>query len=179
MNPWADHNPWAHEEPDDTHGGGNGLRHRTYRSPDGRFTFSSTTFRHGFGDRSAGPPRGAAEDPLMPMVRSLDTIFHGLADTYRDQGRRESQQEEDPWGGGGRNTYGHDEHDRERYQEYRPGRRLFPRDANGPQPMAPPVGTLGEYVSYFLSRVMLMSLAYSSSSARTSTVELQEGEASG
>lgn len=145
MNPWADHNPWAHQEDegdDDT--GGNIFRHRTYRSPDGRLTFSSTTFGGGFSDRAAGPPRGISGDPLMPMVRSLDTIFHGLADTYRHQGRRESQSE-DPWGGG---VYRHDEHEhdqeRERDQQYGPGRRLYPRDANAPQPLAPPLGTLGE-----------------------------------
>lgn len=156
LNPWADHNPWAHEEPEpDFFGGGNGFRHRTYRSPDGRFTFSSTTFGSGFPDRPAGPPRGVPGDPLMPMVRSLDTIFHGLADTYRNQGRRDSEQD-DPW----QNFQGQEGHDREREETFGPGRRLYPRDANAPQPMAPPFGTLGEYVlstrSTPLEEVILM-----------------------
>ncbi|RJE17698.1 RING finger domain protein [Aspergillus sclerotialis] len=144
LNPWADHNPWAHEEPDDFFGGGNGFRHRTYRSPDGRFTFSSTTFGTGFPERPAGPPRGVPGDPLMPMVRSLDTIFHGLADTYRNQGRRDPQQG-DPW----QNFHGQEDHDREREEAFGPGRRLYPRDANAPQPMAPPFGTLGDILELF------------------------------
>jgi hypothetical protein len=33
--------------------------------------------------------------------------------------------------------------------EFRATGRLFARDADGPQPMAPPLGTLGEYVAIF------------------------------
>ncbi|CAK96392.1 uncharacterized protein An02g02180 [Aspergillus niger] len=93
-NPWADHNPWAHQEEDDDidhgwgPGHGNGFTHRTYRSPDGRFTFSTTTYTHGL--RGGSPPtqqRQANPDPLMPMVQGLDSIFHGLASTYRQQNR--------------------------------------------------------------------------------------------
>lgn len=81
----------------------------------------------------------------MPMVRSLDTIFHGLADTYRYQGRRNPYDE--PWQGPNGEEYEREQQrEREREQEFGPGRRLYPRDANGPQPMAPPFGTLGEYV---------------------------------
>lgn len=86
----------------------------------------------------------------MPMVRRLDTIFHGLADTYRQQGR-ETRQEQNM-----RNYDDFPDPDEqapdEPYEphEFGPTGRLFPRDANGPQPPAAPLGTLGEYVSPFL-----------------------------
>lgn len=82
----------------------------------------------------------------MPMVRSLDTIFNGLANTYLQQGRV----------GGRPLNEGFDDTE-ERTREGTPGfaapgfsatGRLFPRDADGPQPMTRSVDTLGEYVSF-------------------------------
>lgn len=112
----------------------------------------------------------------MPMVRSLDTIFHGLADTYQHQGRRYPQPGE-PW----QNFPGQDDHDRQREEAFGPGRRLYPRDANAPQPMAPPFGTLGEYVlSSFpiihRSKTMLMRfIVYLNSFAQTLVMEQDKG----
>lgn len=86
-------------------------------------------------------------DPLMPMVRRLDTIFHGLADTYRQQGR-ETRQEQNA-----RNYDDFPDPDEQapdepfEPHEFGPTGRLFPRNANGPQPPAAPLGTLGEYAS--------------------------------
>lgn len=110
------------------------------------------------------------------MVRSLDTIFHGLADTYRHQGRRGSQGEP------GQGAFAQDDPDREREPDYGPGRRLYPRDANGPQPMAPPFGTLGEYVPFLFilshGRCDTNALiVYLTSSARTLAVGLEVLEA--
>lgn len=115
----------------------------------------------------------------MPMVHSLDTIFRGLADTYQYQGRG-GRQGEDPWGDfDGRDQHDQD-HDEQRYQQYGPGRRLYPRDANAPQPMAPPFGTLGEYVHAaftHLKRVtVLTTLVYLNSFARTSAAEVQAAQ---
>lgn len=156
FNPFVGHNPWAHGEPeehdDDDHdpfgfGSGPGFAHRAYRSPDGRFTFSSTTFGGRGGRGFGGPPRpspGMGEfggDPLVPMVNRLNTIFGGLADTYREQGR--------PSEAGHHDVPDPDERAPDEPHDFGPTGRLFPRDADGPQPMAPPLGTLGEYVTHF------------------------------
>ncbi|KAI9044098.1 putative RING finger domain protein [Aspergillus affinis] len=120
VNSFANHNPWASTGVDDFQdrfsGGnrgtgndsGNGFSHRTYRSPDGRFTFSSTTYSSGLPRRSTDPQGNMQNDPLMPMVRGLDTIFHGLANTYQqtDPHRPAGQQ---PWGGRQRPWHLHDE----------------------------------------------------------------------
>lgn len=171
VNPFANHNPWTHDDEDDydTHGFGSspGFAHRAYRSPDGRFTFSSTTFNGSGGFSSGGgfggPPRSAGYgtdefgDPLMPMVRRLDTIFHGLADTYRQQGQGQGQsldRESSRQAGATSALPQHD--DFSDPEERAPGEpddfgppRLFPRNADGPQPMAPPLGTLGDILELF------------------------------
>lgn len=92
----------------------------------------------------------------MPMVRRLDTIFHGLADTYRQQGQGQGQsldRESSRQAGATSALPQHD--DFSDPEERAPGEpddfgppRLFPRNADGPQPMAPPLGTLGEYVAF-------------------------------
>ncbi|RHZ57101.1 putative RING finger domain protein [Aspergillus thermomutatus] len=153
INPWADHNPWAHEE---THRGGDfawrpGYSRRTYRSPDGRFTFTTTTATIGDGGFHAGrsmDQRQMQIDPLMPVVRSLDTIFHGLAETYR-QGQPQNQTQNRSATGEGHETDLDEHRARSESPEFRATGRLFPRDADGPQPMAPPLGTLGDILELF------------------------------
>lgn len=161
FDPFGGHNPWAHGEPEDDDerdpfgfgAGSPGFAHRTYRSPDGRFTFSSTTFG-GAGPGGGGGAGGAAAaagsrsspgmggdfgDPLLPMVNRLNTIFGGLADTYREQApsqRREPAFPDD--------VPDPDERAPDEPHEFGPRSRLFPRDADRAQPMAPPIGTLGE-----------------------------------
>lgn len=91
VNPWMDHNPWEHQEtpPRSRFGfvdpGSPGYSQRTHRSPDGRFTFSSTTISGG-----SSPREGAAHpNPMVPMMlQSLDSIFQGLQETYDHQGPR-------------------------------------------------------------------------------------------
>ncbi|KAE8148382.1 hypothetical protein BDV25DRAFT_141854 [Aspergillus avenaceus] len=162
-NPLRDHNPWEHDDSDDGEWDpGNGFRHRTYRSPDGRFTFSSTTYTSG-GPRSA--PRQPSADPLMPMVRGLDTIFHGLADTYRQTEYRQHDQrdfDQERGMGAGPNlgrgprmfsTSFDFDLDGRRGEGMRsrsnPREGLHPRDADSPQPMATPLGTLGDILELF------------------------------
>lgn len=166
INPFANHNPWAHEDEDEDHIHGFGFRsspgfaHRAYRSPDGRFTFTSTTYNGGgsFGGgggfrRSAGPGISEFGDPLMPMVRQLDTIFHGLADTYRQQGQRQ-RRESTRQAGAARPQHDDFPDPEERApgepNDFEPTSGLFPRNADRAQPMAPPLGTLGEYVASHL-----------------------------
>lgn len=150
--PLAGHNPWADDYEDTGPRRGRGFTQRTYRSPDGRFTFMSTTFSNDNGQQSPNPygqDEGHFNDPLMPMVRTLDTIFHGLADTYQQQGRRLSRQER----AGEPGATSRDEFDDP--EEVAPGsrpeerERLFPRDADGPQPMGHPLGTLTDILELF------------------------------
>ncbi|KOC18260.1 RING finger domain protein [Aspergillus flavus AF70] len=162
-NPWADHNPWDHDNMNtDTPdwGSGNGFRHHTYRSPDGRFTFSSTTYT-----RRGSSGQQMPVDPLMPMVRGLDTIFHGLADTYRQTEYRQPNERDSSPGlwrtdrqnqGSGPNgsriyntSFDIDMNTRSNGgvgSEFHTTGGLHPRDADGPQPMGTPLRTLGEYV---------------------------------
>lgn len=157
VNPWADHNPWANEE---GYGGDDntwrpGFSRRTYRSPDGRFTFTTTTTLGGGGfhmGRSMDQ-RQMPIDPLIPVVRSLDTIFHGLADTYRhgqNQDQNQNQNQNRNATGQENETVADEHRARSESPEFRATGRLFARDADGPQPMAPPFGTLGEYVAIFV-----------------------------
>ncbi|RAK95059.1 putative RING finger domain protein [Aspergillus ibericus CBS 121593] len=164
-NPWADHNPWAHQEEDDDldhgwgsgagtgpgNGNGNGFTHRTYRSPDGRFTFSTTTYTHGFPRRSP-PSQQPVNDPLMPVMQGLGSIFNGLAGTYRQQNApgSSSNQPQTPDRDRGR-TLGSFEFDIE--ADGRAGRQegLHPRDADGPQPMNNPLRTLSDILELFRS----------------------------
>ncbi|KAF7585241.1 hypothetical protein BBP40_011600 [Aspergillus hancockii] len=173
-NSWRHHNPWAHQEADeDPHDWdpGNGYRHRTYRSPDGRFTFSSTTYTHGFSPRRSSGQHNPA-DPLIPMVRGLDSIFHGLADTYRQTeyrqpGDRDAAQGQGQGQGmdGGQNqahglqgprefrsTFDIDLNPRNEGtmgSEFHTAGGLHPRDADGPQPMGTPLRTLGDILELF------------------------------
>lgn len=90
-------------------------------------------------------------DPLLPVVRSLDTIFHGLADTYRQgQNQNQNQNQNRNAPGQGNETDADEHRVRSESPEFRATGRLFARDADGPQPMAPPLGTLGEYVAIFI-----------------------------
>lgn len=138
INPWAEHNPWAREDPPEPrernfYGGTPRFSHHTYRSPDGRFTFSSTTIGGGYSPRQA---RG--QNPFVPMmIQALDTMFQGLQETYDNQRTRAVS--ENPF-----HPDGWPEHDHPA-EEHPDPPELFPRDADGPQPMPPPVG-LVEYV---------------------------------
>ncbi|PLB40165.1 putative RING finger domain protein [Aspergillus candidus] len=157
-NPWADHNPWAHQDDDpDEWGPGDGLRTHNYRSPDGRFTFTSTTFNGGFGPQRSGGQRSrqAQPDPLMPVMWGLDRIFHGLADTYQQQNHPrsgpgsapEAGTAPPPWVAGGMFRHGHDfdtHHDDDTHGSYAGGPGLRPRDTDGPQPQVTPLRTLGD-----------------------------------
>lgn len=71
----------------------------------------------------------------MPMMRSLETIFNGLAETRRNQDRTETPRQD---------STEPDERPRDMPPEFGATGRLFPRDTNGPQNMAPPLSTLGE-----------------------------------
>ncbi|KAJ6134886.1 hypothetical protein N7512_000046 [Penicillium capsulatum] len=92
INPWMDHNPWGRDEtsPPSRFGfadpGSPGYSQRTHRSPDGRFTFSSTTISGGSSPRDGGV---AHPNPMIPMMlQSLESIFRGLEEIHNPQGPR-------------------------------------------------------------------------------------------
>lgn len=83
FNPWADHNPWAPEESVSSgwmESGSPGYSHRSYRSPDGRFTFSSTTIGGGYSSRRAAQP---GETP-SPFMATLDDFFQSMRVRHTD-----------------------------------------------------------------------------------------------
>ncbi|RAL10631.1 putative RING finger domain protein [Aspergillus homomorphus CBS 101889] len=155
LNPWADHNPWAHQDDHDRNDGdhpwdsGNGFRHRTYRSPDGRFTFSTTTYTHGFGGGQSPSTQGNPNlDPLM-MVQNMDNIFRGLTGPYQQRNRSASvsssgQASSQARGQGQR--LGTFEFNIDTGNSATPSQDggLHPRDADGPQPMNNPLRALGD-----------------------------------
>lgn len=122
------------------------MSRHTYRSPDGRFTFSATTFSGGFPPRPVGGPGGPfPNDPLMPVMRS---IFNNMAIPYRQQhvGAHpvgEGFQPQPPGPG-----YPGDRNQDQPPPPFAATGRLFPRDADHPQPMVHPVDGLGEYVGF-------------------------------
>lgn len=128
------HNPWAETGlPPLNNGQGNGptLNRHSYRSPDGRITFT-TTFATGLPGRQrnvGSPAPFAGNDPLM---QSFNAIFQGLA------GATYNNRYQDPMRAG---DLGFDPDGR---RDLHGG--LRPRDADGPQPMRHPIGSMNEYV---------------------------------
>ncbi|KAL5338772.1 hypothetical protein BJX70DRAFT_365602 [Aspergillus crustosus] len=148
VNPWADHDPWAHMDDDDVHGWGGGPGHhytqRTYQSAGGnlRFSFQAHTI----------PPRrvpGARGDlGADPIVQGLDSFFQSMAESESNRDRAARAQ-------GARSPGAR----RQPYDEFlgrgfppahhQPPPGLFPRDANGPQPMQTPLRSLGDLLELF------------------------------
>lgn len=121
-----------------------GYAHRTYRSPDGRFTFSSTTVnsRSEFG-WSTRQPSDHPDSMLPAMVQGFDAILRGMLNPppfYHTPHRRSPGLDDpfDPHLPGWSET---DDHTG--YEELRP------RDTDRPQPGEPPVGSLAEFVQTF------------------------------
>ena len=78
--------PLVHENEGFTHGN---VTHHQYRSTDGRFSYTATTYRspgHTPGPRQSAQasPTGhefhEPADPFGPMLRNFSTIFQGIAD---------------------------------------------------------------------------------------------------
>lgn len=141
INPWADFNPWAQEEFQERHpfgfmdSGSSGYAHHTYRSPDGRFTFSSTTINGG----AAYPPHQSPtqSNPILPMMlQSFDAILREMSETNETPAHRGAPGMEDPHDWPPRGGPGLDEH--------AGPEGLQPRNAGRPQPMSPPLSSLAE-----------------------------------
>lgn len=120
--------------------GSPGYSQHTYRSPDGRFTFSSTTLGGGFSTRQSATNR--PPNPALPMMfESLNTLFRGLSETYdphHPHGAR-SPGFDDPFAAHSSNWPNADSDDPAEHEG------LFPRNADRAQPMPHPLANLYEY----------------------------------
>ncbi|PYI25041.1 hypothetical protein BP00DRAFT_452489 [Aspergillus indologenus CBS 114.80] len=182
LNPWADHDPWAAQgdhdrndgnQPRDSGVAGGGYQHRTYRSPDGRFTFSTTTYTHGFGGQSPSTQTTSNLDPLS-MVQSMDNIFRGLTSTYQNRERSASvsssgQASSQPRGQGQR--LGSFEFNIESGNSATSSQDggLHPRDADGPQPINNPLRTLSDILELFRADLSANAQAAGHGGARVVT----------
>lgn len=130
VNPWMDHNPWERDTQERQSPGLLGSDAppysslRTYRSPDGRFSFSSATLDTGMpaGQRNNRP------NPMVPMMmQSFDAILQNLMEPnprgYRGFG-------EDPFHP--QSSTSPDWLEDDHLTGHHPG--LFPRNADAAQP---------------------------------------------
>lgn len=145
--PWTDHNPWGIDEElprtmsRDIPSG----FHRTYRSPDGRFSFSSTTIGTGL----SSSPRGAygPNAGIPMMMQNFDNILRGLVEppnqTSRGLGIDDSFHPS-PFGWPDYERVG--DHPSSPAPIPSPG--LSPRNADASQPRTQQPVDLGEYVFF-------------------------------
>lgn len=146
VNPWTDHNPWVRME----HGGDNGMHgwdggpgyrytQRTYRSPGGniQFSLSAHSMPH---RRVPGAQRGMGSNPA---IDGLDSFFHSISQLNRETAEMHRARAARAHGGPGSpfdDMYGAGD----RTGHNQPHTGLFPRDADGPQPMDSPLRSLSE-----------------------------------
>ncbi|KAJ5991411.1 hypothetical protein N7499_003827 [Penicillium canescens] len=136
VSPWGDHNPWGIDEelPGTPSRDIPSGFHRTYTSPDGRFTFSSTTL----GTGHSSSPRAYGSNAGIPMMmQNFDSIIRGLVEPTNQPARGlglDDNFNPSPFGWP----------DYERVGDHQPGPAspdLSPRNADAPQPRAhQPVG---------------------------------------
>lgn len=128
-NPFPDHDPWANTEYRE-YSNGSEMTRRSYRSQDGRFTWTSTTVQ-----RRTRPPNDVdpMADSFPPMIYPLETLFRYLHEGSRDSARGERP----PHSGSSEGL-----HDTDADGPFPSG--LFPRDADSPQPMISPIEHFNE-----------------------------------
>ncbi|KAL1973003.1 hypothetical protein VTN31DRAFT_6545 [Thermomyces dupontii] len=85
-------NPWTDEG--DRHDHGPTVRHHEYRSPDGRVTFTSTTYTSGFQRRGAGSPQLDPNDALAQTVNALIQEITGASTARRRESPRPEESRE-------------------------------------------------------------------------------------
>lgn len=111
--------------------------YRTYRSPDGRFTFSSTTINGGGGYSSRQSTTNG--NPILPMMlQSFNTLLRELSDIHDPPTHRRSPGLDDPFDPHTPGWFGMDRH--------AGPEGLHPRNPDRAQSMSPPVGSLAELV---------------------------------
>ncbi|KAJ5190581.1 uncharacterized protein N7498_009566 [Penicillium cinerascens] len=150
INPWADHNPWDRDEAAGPRpfgfmdSGSPGYSQHTYRSPDGRFTFSSTTIGGGYSSRQSAAT--APTNPLLPMMfEGLNALFQGLQETHEPHEAR-SPGLDDPFMAHSSSWPNIDPGVSNAHAGHEG---LFPRDTDRAQPMTPPVASLADLLEAF------------------------------
>ncbi|KAJ5380499.1 uncharacterized protein N7496_002927 [Penicillium cataractarum] len=127
-----------------TEAGAPGYSHRSYRSPDGRFTFSTTTIGGSYSSRHEGQL-----DQLPAVMQSIGALFQGLSGTYdHHQTQRGPGMEMPPHSHAAGMREPDVMHDRfqahheraRRHEEY------FFRDPDGPQHMESPGPNLVDFL---------------------------------
>ncbi|KAL6235230.1 hypothetical protein BDW75DRAFT_146396 [Aspergillus navahoensis] len=163
-NPFTDHNPWAHTDGAEyVHGWGNNVgyqyTHRTFQSPGGNIRFSYHA--HSLPPRRGpGATRGTGHgpsDPAHPAFHGFNSFFQSLTELNRQRAAR--AQEPGSPGSTDRpqpprsffdEMYGPDNGPRSSRGPFDDGAGgLFPRDADGPQPMGSPLRSLGDILELF------------------------------
>ncbi|KAL3449755.1 hypothetical protein BJX65DRAFT_271819 [Aspergillus insuetus] len=139
VNIWADHNPWAHMDDDDMTGWDSGPRvtHRSFRSPNGSYIFHGS-IRTGMQPRPRRVPGVQRDRDFDPIMRDMEQFFQSMHEADRDRASRA----QGPGSAHGEQT-AFDSANRPM-----PGPRggLFPRNADGPQPMGSPLGSLSNLI---------------------------------
>lgn len=135
MDPWGDNSPWEQEDNAPglgLFGGGSPPYNnfRTYRSPDGRFSFSSASL-----DTRAPPgQRNTNPNPMVPlMMQSFDTILQNLIDPDERHQRGARGLEDDPFLSSTDPDWMNDSH----LTGHHPG--LSPRNTDAAQPRNQPM----------------------------------------
>ncbi|KAL4910064.1 hypothetical protein BDW74DRAFT_144373 [Aspergillus multicolor] len=177
-NPFANHNPWGSMNEEDDHewnGPGYHYTHRTYQSPGGniRFTYHAQSLPP---RRGPGATRGTGHettDPASTALQGFDSFFQSISELNRERAARAqgpgSPNRPQPPRHAFDNMYGpgnppSSPHGRRPYADG-PGD-LFPRDANGPQPMNSPFGHLTELIELFHTNVNNLQVGQPGGSGR-------------
>ncbi|KAL3461625.1 hypothetical protein BJX64DRAFT_155757 [Aspergillus heterothallicus] len=144
VNPWADHNPWASND-DNLHEWDSSPRvtHRSFRSPNGSYIFHGSIRTHGLPPRRV--PGAQRDQDFDPIMRDMEQIFQSMHEADRERASR-AQGPGSPRAGQATFTFAN------RPMQHPPGG-LFPRDADGPQPMGSPLGSLSNLIDLLQSNM--------------------------
>ncbi|RDW90360.1 putative RING finger domain protein [Aspergillus mulundensis] len=155
--PFANHDPWGHMNDGDDHGWidpGYHYTHRTFQSPGGniRFTYQLR--------RGPGATRGMGHettDPASTAFQGFDSFIHNMGELNRERAARAqgpgSPSRPQPPRHAFDNMYGPGNAPRSPHGRHHGPGGLFPRDANGPQPMDSPLQNLGEMLDIFHTNI--------------------------
>lgn len=133
-----------------------GYSHHTYRSPDGRFSFSSSTVRGSFPPRQVGGAgtgtgtgTSAYSNPMIPMLQTLQTILGDISDAHGNDHHHHTEQygNRSPRSEESSRRYSPDPDPTGGIDQHAEFEGLFPRDSHRAQRMSAPVENLAEYVS--------------------------------
>lgn len=122
----------------------------SYRSPDGRFTFTTTSIRGGTSSNSFQQGQGNGyPNPTVPMMmQGLDSLFQALSEP-----RLETRQTQMPPSPGHSPGSGFNEHLYRGFDDFPDPEEQAPQDRTR-RAASPPEGSLAEYVSFSTSSIL-------------------------